>query len=333
MTLPLRRGAIAALLAVTFVPFTAEADPERNRFYASVSGLYLVPKDSRSFGEDAVFSADGSVIGDTKYTIDVDMDSGFGLLAAFGYGPEIGLRAEIEIGFRKSDWVVDSTGHGSLTLTQTQAEDASSIMPLGDQQLTDAPSIMSFGDQLPPDELEAVLALRQQILNFATTHGSLPHGSLQSVPDNPDNRPSVTQVDILTAAQYSGNTESLSLMANAIYTFDAGRVRPYVGGGLGFARHDVTIEAGFLEVAQSYDDQDEQDASRSVRAIDAIERTSQAETVLAMQALFGVSFPVSERLEARLGYRYFRTRATGDSDGNGLSYSTRNVEAGLLFRF
>ena len=46
--------------------------------------------------------------------------------------------------------------------------------------------------------------------------------------------------------------------------------------------------------------------------------------------MFGVSFPMSERLEARLGYRYFRTRDTDDSD---VSYSTRNIEAGLLFRF
>ena len=329
MTLPLRRGAIAALLAVTFVPITAEADTERNRFYASVSGLYLVPKDSRSSGESSLSSEHGS-FGDLKYSSEIDMDGGFGLLAAFGYGPETGLRWEIEIGYRRSDWVVDSTGHGSFTLTQTQAEDASSIMPLGDQQLTDAPSAIPLDDQLLRDELEAVQAMEQLLSNIASPHGSLPHGSLQSMPDNPDNRPSAMQVDVLTAGQASGNTESLSLMANAIYTFDAGRVRPYVGGGLGFARHDVTIEAGFLEVAVSYDDQDEQDASRSVRAI---ERTSQADTVLAMQAMFGVSFPMSERLEARLGYRYFRTRDTGYSDGNGLSYSTRNVEAGLLFRF
>ena len=259
MTLPLRHGAFAVLLAVTFVPFTAEADIESNRIYASVSGLYLVPKDSRSFGGGAVFSADGSVIGDTKYTIDVDMDGGFGLLAAFGYGPEIGLRAESEIGFRKSVWVAGSKFHHSSTLTQTQAENASSTL---------------------------------------TSYAGL-----------------------------SGNTKSLSLMANGIYTFDAGRLRPYVGVGLGIARHDVTLEAQSIEITDTRTSGDEEESGSSTFEI---ERTSRDDTVLAMQAMFGVSFPMSERLEARLGYRYFRTRDTDDSN---VSYSTRNVEAGLLFRF
>ena len=253
MTLPLRHGAFAVLLAATFVPFAAEADIESNRIYASVSGLYLVPKDSRSFGEDAVFSADGSVIGDTKYTIGVDMDGGFGLLAAFGYGPEIGLRAESEIGFRKSVWVTDAKSHHSSTLTQTQIQAEN--------------------------------------------------------------------------AGLSGNTKSLSLMANGIYTFDAGRLRPYVGVGLGIARHDVTLEAQSIEITITQTSGDEEESGSSTFEI---ERTSRDDTVLAMQAMFGVSFPMSERLEARLGYRYFRTRDTDDSD---VSYSTRNVEAGLLFRF
>ena len=319
MTLPLRRGAIAALLAVTFVPFTAEADLERNRFYASVSGLYLVPTDSRSSGESSLSSDYGS-FGDLKYSSEIDMDGGFGLLAAFGYGPEIGLRAEIEIGFRKSDWVVDSTNHRSSTLTQTltqtqtqtQAENAPSMMPLAGL----------VGQQLTPEEEMKLEELRRLFLALGSSHGSL-----QSMPDN---RPSAMQVDDLSAAQYSGNTESLSLMANGIYTFDAGRLRPYVGVGFGIARHDVTLDAQSIEVTYTRTSGDEEESDTYTFEI---ERRSRDDTVLAMQAMFGVSFPVSERLEARLGYRYFRTRDTGDSDGNGLTYSTRNIEAGLLFRF
>ena len=143
MTLPLRHGAFAALLAVTLVPFTADADSERNRFYASVSGLNLVPKDSRSSGESSLSYEAGS-FGDVKYSSEIDMDGGFGLLAAFGYGPEIGFRTEIEVGFRKSDWVVDSNlkqaENASLTLTQT--ENAFSTMPL--------PRL--DGQQLAPEE-------------------------------------------------------------------------------------------------------------------------------------------------------------------------------------
>ena len=119
-------------------------------------------------------------------------------------------------------------------------------------------------------------------------------------------------------------------MANGIYTFDAGRLRPYVGVGFGIARHDVTFEAQSIEVTYTQTSGGEEQSDTYTFEI---ERRSRDDTVLAMQAMFGVSFPMSERLEARLGYRYFRTRDTGDSDGNGLSYSTRNVEAGLLFRF
>ena len=278
-----------------------------------------MPTDSRSFGEGAVFSADGSVIGDTKYTIDVDMNSGFGLLAAFGRGPETGLRWEIEIGYRRSDWLEDSRGDSRVNFQPRTPEQGLTPEQGFPQPGEDVGLLVDrLGEEADRLTDEALEQLQELLRKFST-------------PNQVDLTP--TRVDSVTNQfnySFAGYSKSLSLMANAIYTFDAGRVRPYVGGGLGFARHDVTIEAGFLEVAVSYDDQDEQDASRSVRAI---ERTSRDDTVLAMQAMFGVSFPMSERLEARLGYRYFRTRDTGDSDGNGLRYSTRNIEAGLLFRF
>ena len=34
---------------------------------------------------------------------DFKMDAGFGFLVAFGYGSEVGLRGEVELGFRKTD--------------------------------------------------------------------------------------------------------------------------------------------------------------------------------------------------------------------------------------
>ena len=145
---------------------------------------------------------------------DLKMDAGFGILVALGQGPEVGLRGEVEFGFRKTD--------------------------------------------------------------IAEKH-------------------------------LGGDVSTLSLMLNGIYAFEISRLRPYLGVGIGLARHDATLEA-------------------------MSSRDSDDDIVLAYQAMAGIAYPVSETMEARLGYRYFAT-ADADFDGIEASYGTHNLEAGILVRF
>ncbi len=76
-------------------------------------------------------------------------------------------------------------------------------------------------------------------------------------------------------------------MANGIYSFDLGGFRPYAGLGLGLAKHTAEIDT----------------------AID-VGGTGEA-SVFAYQVLAGVGYPLSDRAEVLLGYRYFGT-AEGD---------------------
>ena len=99
MTMPLRHWALAALLAVLLTPTAAAASPPQGAgVYASVSGLYVMPRDSSLKFSDEEFRVSG----------DLAMDHGFGFLAAVGYGtrlrPDTELRGEIELGFRTFDF-------------------------------------------------------------------------------------------------------------------------------------------------------------------------------------------------------------------------------------
>ena len=106
-------------------------------------------------------------------------------------------------------------------------------------------------------------------------------------------------------------------MVNGIFSFGAGALQPYIGAGVGVARHDGTFDEQTLE-AGGY----------AVR----LAKTSDEDTVLAYQGMVGISYPLSETTEARLGYRYFAT-ADADFDGLKASYGTHNFEAGITFRF
>ena len=99
-----------------------------------------------------------------------------------------------------------------------------------------------------------------------------------------------------------GNVRILMVMANGIYAFDTGQVRPYVGAGIGVAFLNASITGiGGISVG----------------------KVSTNSTEFAYQALAGIAYPVSEAAEVRLGYRYAKT-----SD-----YGSHNIEAGILFRF
>ena len=115
-----------------------------------------------------------------------------------------------------------------------------------------------------------------------------------------------------------GDISTLSLMLNGYYVLDQWeKMKPYIGGGIGFARQEVTVRIeAEAEAGEGKDD----------------------DTVLGYQAMVGIGYSLSENTEVRLGYRYFATEDIGfddDDDGTGLnlSYQTHNIEAGLLFRF
>lgn len=93
-----------------------------------------------------------------------------------------------------------------------------------------------------------------------------------------------------------GEASATSLMANLFYDFHRnGRIRPYIGVGVGAAKVEAEGVAGPI----SFDDDD---------------------TVVAYQGLIGVAFDVTERLDLDVGYRYFTAPDVGvsgifDSEG------------------
>ena len=116
----------------------------------------------------------------------------------------------------------------------------------------------------------------------------------------------------------NGELTTLSVMANGLMVFDSSSgLKPYIGAGIGFAQHDGSSDGLVATIGtDTYE----------------TEGSSQDDTVLAYQAMVGVTYPISEKSEARLGYRYF---ATGEADfeGTKVDYASHNVEVGILFRF
>ena len=232
MTVPLRHCALATLLAVALMPAAAMAQFGPRSFYASVSGLYVIPTDS-----DVSETIEGITVSSS-----LKMDGGIGLLVAIGYGADVGLRGEVELGYRKA-------GLDKFDGLTVRAEGES----------------LSLDGELSVD----------------------------------------------------GDVNTMSLMANGIVAFEAWKLRPYIGVGIGLARHDGTFDEQTFTIGDT-----KYTTSKS----------SDDDIVIAYQGMAGVSYPMSEAAEVRLGYRYF---ATGDADFDGLkaSYGTHNIEAGILFRF
>ena len=117
----------------------------------------------------------------------------------------------------------------------------------------------------------------------------------------------------------TGDVDTWSLMMNARQLFDVGSVRPYIGGGVGFARHDGTAALAIqpmppllpsgLEGEDSGDD-----------------------TVVAYQFMAGVEVELAEGAQLFGGYRYM---ATTDLEIERLtaSFRTHAIEAGIRIRF
>ena len=118
-----------------------------------------------------------------------------------------------------------------------------------------------------------------------------------------------------------GDVETWSLMVNGFYFFDSGRAKPYFGAGIGLARHKAAIEN--QSIGGHFNER-----AWLVNVSEASER----DTVFAYQLMTGLAFPMGDRNELRLGYRYF---ATGDTEhrGNTATYSEHGLEAGIVVLF
>ena len=112
----------------------------------------------------------------------------------------------------------------------------------------------------------------------------------------------------------TGSLNTSSLMVNGYYTFDVRAFRPYVGAGVGVARHERSSSA------------------HSVPGRLYAPSTSGDDVVFAYQLMLGLNWILADNMEARAGYRYF---ATGDANFNGVKagYATHNVDGGLIIRF
>lgn len=95
----------AAILLLPFLTGATGASAQDSRgFYAALTGALVVPRDSTV-----------TVVG--VGSTDVEFDSGFGLLAAAGYGFGNGFRAEVEIGWRNVEPKhADALDVGTLSL-------------------------------------------------------------------------------------------------------------------------------------------------------------------------------------------------------------------------
>ena len=117
----------------------------------------------------------------------------------------------------------------------------------------------------------------------------------------------------------SGDVDTWSLMVNVRQVIDVGPVRPYVGGGLGFARHDGTAALAVgplppllprrLEGEESGDD-----------------------TVFAYQFMAGLEVDLAEDATLFGGYRYMGT-ADLEIESLTASFDTHAIEAGIRIRF
>jgi len=97
-----------------------------------------------------------------------------------------------------------------------------------------------------------------------------------------------------------GSLDTMSLLFNGYYDFqtDLG-FTPYIGAGIGLARHDD-------------DDVDD--------------------TVFAYQGTIGFALPISDVMDFDAAYRYFATEDP-DFDGVEIDYDSHNITLGLRFKF
>ena len=108
-------------------------------------------------------------------------------------------------------------------------------------------------------------------------------------------------------------------MVNAKQVFNIGAFGPYVGAGLGFARHDGTAALKVSPLPPRLPD-----------GLDGEE--SGNDTVVAYQFMAGVEFDVAEGAKLFGGYRYMGT-VDLEIERLTASYATHAIEAGIRMRF
>lgn len=114
----------------------------------------------------------------------------------------------------------------------------------------------------------------------------------------------------------SGGNHVLSFMGNGFYDFDLPntKLKPYIGGGIGFAR----VEAN------------------DVRA-NNVSLVNDSDVVFAYQLGGGVSYPLTAQTDAFVDYRYFATEDPSFTASNGgivkSDLETHNVSVGLRYKF
>lgn len=124
-----------------------------------------------------------------------------------------------------------------------------------------------------------------------------------------------SEVDSVDGAAASGDVDATSFMANVLYDIATGTAfTPYLGVGLGAVRVDV--DNATTVGGSTWDDSD---------------------TVLGGQAIAGLSYALSDRLDLFGQYAYLLTDDVEGNLANGTSaegeYDSHNLFVGLRFRF
>ena len=128
----------------------------------------------------------------------------------------------------------------------------------------------------------------------------------------------VGSLPVTSGFALSGDVDTWSLMFNARQLFDVGPVRPYIGGGFGFARHEGTAA---LEVPPS-----------PLVPPGLQGKDSGHDTVVAYQLMAGVEVELGDGAQLFGGYRYMGT-ADIEIERLVASYDTHAIEVGIRIRF
>ena len=121
-------------------------------------------------------------------------------------------------------------------------------------------------------------------------------------------------------ARFDSRIRLWTIMANGLYAADLGRIRPYVGFGIGAAFS--TVERGYVGRGVQIGD----------RSTNYKPQKDETDTPIAWQAMAGVGYPLSGSVEVRLGYRYF---AIGQGKYNKMkfAFTSHDIELGIRVGF
>jgi opacity protein-like surface antigen len=118
----------------------------------------------------------------------------------------------------------------------------------------------------------------------------------------------ITAFGLTATGAVGGDATVWSGMANAYYDFKTGSAfTPYIGAGAGVGNIDLDVTAGGAS-------------------------SSDSDTVFAYQFMGGVKYALTERVDLRVGYRYFALSDPqfGTTEG---TYHSHNIEIGASFKF